>query len=117
MPIQSGPFTGGDAGNPGKRSVLLGRYAEASVGGVLIALLFDWKIHYKTDKIDSTGHSDLWRRHLPTVSEWEFTSKGYIIPGSANHYGRLWSAGSTLSILTVTGYSGSVAAGTPIFQG
>jgi hypothetical protein len=100
------------------RQVINGRYAEASVGGgVVIALLFDWSVKFKSDHIDATGHGDLWRKHLPTVTEWEFKAKSFVVPASANHYGRLWSAGSTLTLLTINGYDGKVTTGTPIFTG
>ena len=100
------------------RSVLVGRYAEASVGGVLIALLTYWKVEYSTKAIDTTAHGDTWERNIGGRSSWTFTAKGYIVPGSASHYlNQLWSSGAAPVAFTVAGFSGTVAAGTKIFEG
>lgn len=101
-----------------QRSVLIGRYAEASVGGTLIALLFDWKVTYEGRTVDLTAHGDKWDYIVPLPSSWTFTAKGYIVPASVNHYPKqLWTAASLPAYVTVAGFSGSVASGTKIFEG
>src|SRR5690348_9776409 len=103
------------------RSALIGRYAEAAVGGVLIALLTEWEVTVEQKIIELTAHGDYWEYQVPTVAGWTFRAKGHVVPGSANHYiNSLWAANAlpgTSGYVTITGYSGSVATGTPIFQG
>lgn len=100
------------------RSVLVGRYAEASVGGVLIALLFDWEVTVEGKTADLTAHGDFWQYIVPLPSRWRFRSKGYIVPGSVNHYVHaLWQASAFPAYVTIAGWSGSVASGTKIFEG
>lgn len=103
---------------PAPRSVLNGRYAEASLGGVLIALLFDWEAQVETDTADTTAHNDKWKHFVPLDSGWTFRARGYIIPGSAAHYiNSLWAANAQPGYVTVAGFSGTVGAGTKIFEG
>jgi hypothetical protein len=100
------------------RSVLVGRYAEASVGGLLIALLFDWKVEVTGKTIDLPAHGDKWDYVVPLQSGWTFTAKGYMVPGSSAHYiNALWSSASLPAYFIVAGFSGSVASGTKIFEG
>lgn len=100
------------------RSVLNGRYAEASVGGVLIALLTEWEVIVTTDDADTTAHGDYWQQHAVLDSGWTFRAKGYVVPGSAAHYiNSLYSSatGAATAVL-VAGFSGALA-GTKIFEG
>jgi hypothetical protein len=100
------------------RNALVGRYAEASLGGVLIALLTEWEVTYSHDTADGTAHGDVWKHNYPLDSGWTFRAKGFVVPGSASHYlNALWSSGSAVAYFTVAGYSGSVASGTKIFEG
>lgn len=100
------------------RSVLNGRYAEASIGGVLIALLTNWKVKYSTKAIETTAHGDIWERNIAGRASWTFTAKGFVVPGSAAHYlNALWSSGAAPVAFTVAGFSGSVSGGTKIFEG
>lgn len=100
------------------RSVLVGRYAEASVGGTLIALLTDWEATIETDTADVTAHGDVWQFNAPLPSRWTFRAKAFVVPGSAAHYlNALWASGALPSQVTVAGFSGSVASGTKIFEG
>ena len=100
------------------RSALVGRYAEASLSGVLIALLFDWKVTFAGKTVDLTVHLDTWEYIVPLPSGWTFTAKGYVVPASVLHYPHaLWS-GTVLPVyFTVAGFSGSVNSGTKIFEG
>jgi hypothetical protein len=100
------------------RAVLNGRYAEASVGGILIALLFDWKVTVSGKVIELPIGGDTWDYLAPLRSGWTFSAKGYMVPGSANHYVKaLWAANTTTPYFVIEGFSGSVQSGTPIFQG
>lgn len=100
------------------RSALVGRYAEASLGGTLIALLFDWEVTYETDTADATAHGDFWKVTLPLDSGWTFRARGYVVPASAAHYGnQLYTSSAVPANVTVAGYSGSVSGGTKIFEG
>jgi hypothetical protein len=100
------------------RSALVGRYAEASLGGTLIALLFDWKVTFTGKTVDLTAHLDTWEYIVPLPSGWNFTARGYIVPASVNHYlHTLWSKTVLPVYVTVAGFSGSVASGTKIFEG
>jgi hypothetical protein len=100
------------------RSVLNGRYAEASVGGVLIALLFEWSVDVETTTVDLTAHGDTWKYIIPIVAGWTFKAKGYVVPASTGHQiNALWSSGGPTANVTVAGFSGSVATGTKIFEG
>jgi hypothetical protein len=100
------------------RSVLHGRYAEASLGGTLIALLKDWEVTVETDVVDVTAHSDVWKVFDALDSGWTFRAKSYVVPASAAHIiNQLYSSGALPPAITVAGYSGSVASGTKIFQG
>lgn len=100
------------------RSALVGRYAEASLSGTLIALLFDWEVTIETDTVDATAHGDFWKVNLALDSGWTFRARGYVVPGSASHYlNSLWNSSAIPANVTVAGYSGSVATGTMIFQG
>lgn len=96
---------------------LIGRYAEASIGGVLIALLFDWEVTVEHDTEDVTAHGDHWQQHVPLDAGWRFRCRGYVVPGSAAHYiNTAFGAGPQASF-ALAGYSGSVATGTLIFAG
>ncbi len=100
------------------RSALVGRYAECSLGGTLVALCFEWECTYETDTVEATAHGDYWKVTLALVSGWTFRARGYVVPASANHYlNVLWSSGAIPANFTVAGYSGSVASGTAIFSG
>ena len=100
------------------RSALVGRYAEASIGGVLIALLTDWTVEYSTRAIETTAHGDIWERNISGRASWTFTAKGFVVPGSTAHYlNVLWASGSAPAAVTVAGFSGTVAGGTKIFEG
>lgn len=101
-----------------QRSVLNGRYAEASLGGVLIALLYDWEATVEGKVADATAHGDSWEYKLPLQSTWKFRAKGYVVPASASHYIKtLWAANTLTVLFTVAGFSGTVASGTKIFEG
>lgn len=100
------------------RSALVGRFAEASLGGTLIALLFDWEVTYETETADATAHGDYWKVTLAMESGWTFRARGYVTPASAAHYGNsMWSSSAIPANVTVAGYSGSVSGGTKIFEG
>lgn len=100
------------------RSVLNGRYAEASLGGTLIALLTEWEVNVTTDDTDTTAHGDVWQQHAVLDSGWTFRAKGYVVPGStATLINQLYTSGSIPSGVTVAGFSGTVAGGTKIFEG
>ncbi len=100
------------------RAALVGRYAEASLAGTLVVLLFDWEVTYETDTVDATAHGDIWKVTLAMQSGWTFRARGYVTPASAAHYGNaMWSSGAIVANFTVAGYSGSVASGTKIFEG
>lgn len=100
------------------RSVLNGRYAEASVGGVLLALLFDWEITVDTDTADVTAHGDVWKFKVPLDSGWKFRAKGYVVPASAAHYiNSQWSSGAVPANVTIAAFSGTVGTGTKIWEG
>lgn len=100
------------------RDVLHGDFAEASVGGVLIALLTEWSVDVDTDTADVTAHGDEWKYNVALDSGWTFKAKGYIVPGSASHYmNSLYSSGAVPANVTVAGYSGTVSGGTKIFEG
>lgn len=100
------------------RSALIGRYAEASIGGVLIALLFDWKVTYHTQTVDLPAGGDIGEYPVPIRTGWTFTAKAYVVPASVTHLlEQLWHANSLPGQITIAGFSGSVATGTKIFQG
>lgn len=100
------------------RSILNGRYAEASVGGTLIALLTEWEVTVDTDLADTTAHGDVWKQQAVLDSGWTFRAKGYVVPGSTGHrINSLYSSGSIPPAVTVAGFSGTVAGGTKIFEG
>ncbi len=100
------------------RAVLNGRYAEASLNGVLIALLSDWTVTVTGKTADVTAHGDVWDFKVPLPSGWKFTAKSFVVPASVSHMIHALFASATLPpAVTVTGYSGSVASGTPIFAG
>lgn len=100
------------------RDALNGRYAEASLAGTLVALLFDWEVTIETDTADATAHGDYWKVNLALDSGWTFRARGYVVPASAAHYlNVLWSSSTIPANFVVAGYSGSVSAGTMIFQG
>lgn len=100
------------------RNALVGRYAEASVGGVVIALLTEWEVTYTHDTADGTAHGDFWKHNYPLDSQWTFRARGFVTPGSANHYlNALWTANTAAAYVVVAGFSGAVSGGTMIFQG
>jgi hypothetical protein len=100
------------------RSVLNGRYAEASVGGVLIALLYEWEVTVDTDSADVTAHGDPWKYKVALDSGWTFRAKSYVVPASAAHIiNSLYSSGAVPPNVVVAGFSGTVAGGTKIFEG
>lgn len=101
-----------------QRTVLNGRFAEASLGGTLIALLTDWEWKVATDIIDLSAHGDVWKRKKPKISDWTFNAKSFVVLASAAHLiNQLYSSGSLPALVTVAGYSGSVSGGTKIFEG
>src|SRR4051812_715173 len=101
-----------------QRNVMQGRYAEAAIGGVLLALLTDWSLRLRTDTQDITGHGDIWRYTVPVVTGWTFTASGFIVPGFPPQYLKsLWRTGGTIQYFQVRGYDKSVASGTKIFEG
>jgi hypothetical protein len=100
------------------RSVLVGRYAECSVGGVTVALCTDWKVEYSTKAIETTAHGDIWERNIAGRASWTFTAKGFVVPGSAGHYlNQFWASGAAPAAVTVAGWSGANSTGTKIFEG
>ena len=100
------------------RAVLHGRYAEAAIGGTLVALLYEWEVEVETDTVDVTGHGDFWKFNTAIASGWTFRAKQYVIPASASHtINLLYSPSAVPAQFTVAGYSGSVASGTKIFEG
>jgi hypothetical protein len=100
-----------------QRSILIGRYAEASIGGTLLALLFDWKVSLHTAKIEAEGYGDVWAYPVPTVSGWTFTAKGYVVPGyPAQYLKSLWKSSGQQVYFTVQGWGGNVG-DTKIFEG
>ena len=100
------------------RTVANGRYAEASLGGTLVALLTDWSVTVDTDIIDLTAHGDVWKRKKPTQSGWKFKAKSFVVLASAAHLiNALYSSGAVPALFTVAGYHGSVASGTKVWEG
>jgi hypothetical protein len=99
------------------RSVLNGRYAEASVAGVVLALLFDWEVTVETDTADATAHGDLWKLPLALDSGWRLRCRGYVVPASANHYINQMYVPGAGSLLTVACWSGATGTGTKIWEG
>lgn len=106
------------ASDTSARNVLHGDFAEASVGGVLIALLTEWEVTVDTDTADVTAHGDEWKFNVALDSGWTFRAKGHVVPGSASHYlNSLYASTAVPPNVVVAGYSGSVATGTKIFEG
>lgn len=100
------------------RQVLNGRYAEAAIGGVLLALLTDWEVHFKTEEVDFAGPGDYWAYRQPFVTDWYFTAKGWASPNASPQYiNSLWQTTGPQAQFQVRGYAGSVASGTKIFEG
>lgn len=100
------------------RAVLDGHFAEASIGGTLIALLFEWEATIDTDTTDLTAHGDVWKVTAALDSGWRFRARGYVVPASVNtKINDLYTSGALPVTITVAGYSGSVASGTKIFEG
>lgn len=100
------------------RDVLHGDFAEASVGGVLIALLTEWEVTVDTDTADITAHGDEWKYNAALDSGWTFRAKGHVVPASASHYlNSLYSSSAVPANVVVAGFSGTVAGGTKIFEG
>src|SRR5947207_15317968 len=103
---------------PSPRSVLVGRYAEASTGGVVFALLFDWELTVETDTADATAHGDVWKIAIGLDTNWRLRARGYVVPASTAHYiNQHWATGQPSTTFTVACYSGTVGAGTKIFEG
>jgi hypothetical protein len=97
-----------------------GRYAEASLGGTLIAVLTEWEVTVETDTADATAHGDMWQFPLPLDSGWRVRCRGWIVPGSAAHYINAYypsGAAGVIATIIFRGYSGTVAGGTLIFEG
>jgi len=100
------------------RSVLHGDFAEASIGGTLIALLTEWEVTVDTDTADVTAHGDEWKFNVALDSGWTFRAKGHVVPASASHYmNALYTSSAVPANITVAGFSGTVASGTKIFEG
>lgn len=104
------------------RSVLIGRYAEISIGAspVVLALCTKWELTVDTDTVESVAHGEIWKKPLTLDSGWEINATGYVVPGSAAHYINQFylNTGSAQETLyTVTCWSGATTSGTKIFEG
>ena len=67
------------------RAIQNGRYAEAAVGGVLIAFLTEWDVKVNTDTADTTAHGDGWQYNQALDSGWVFSAKQWVPALSVNH--------------------------------
>lgn len=100
------------------RGILNGRFAEAAIGGVLIGFLFEWSVDISTDTADTTAHGDVWQYNKPLDSGWTFKAKEYVPVATDTHIlNTLYTTATVPVQVTVAGYSGTVAAGTKIFEG
>ncbi len=100
------------------RAVLNGRYAEASIGGTLLALLFDWSVEVHTDHHPAEGYGDVWKYPIPVVSGWTCVAKGYVVPNFPPQYIKsLWKAGGQQLYFDFVGYASTVAVNNQIWAG
>ena len=101
-----------------QRQVLQGRYAEASVSGVVFLYLVDWEVEFETHQYPISGHGDVWVYEVPLRTSWRFKAKGYCALGESPRYLKnLWKSSGTPASVTISGYDKSAASGTLIFQG
>jgi len=107
--------------SPAVRNVLIGRYAECSIGGVVLVFLFDWEINITSELTNLTACGDRWRVFVPIDSEWNARARGYIAPSAGTSYisgayTSLAATGGAAQLLTFAGYT-AVTGGQQIWAG
>lgn len=104
------------------RSAVVGRYAECSIAvgagaDAVCVLLFDWELNANFDFADVTAHGDSWKYKTFLDGDWTARAKGYVVPGSTNHYIKNATASSVPVSLTFKGWSGPTTSGTLLWAG
>src|SRR5437763_16902286 len=90
------------------RPILHGRFAEAAIGGVVVANCFEREVEVETETADVTAFGDVWKFNAPLASGWTFLAKQYVIPPSASHtINTLYYSAAVPSQFTDAGYSSS----------
>lgn len=98
------------------RSAVVGRYAECSIGGVVLVLLFDWEVTVNFDYADTTAHGDLWKQKVFLDGDWTARARGYVVPGSTTQYINSGISSGSPATLTFAGWS-SATGGTKLWEG
>lgn len=88
----------------GKRTYVIGRYAECFVGGVLVANLFHWEVKPVFDYSNLTAHGDYWQINAFLDAGWTARVRGYLNL-QADTYFKAYTANNIPPLLTFVGYS------------
>src|SRR2546430_10505973 len=99
------------------RSAVVGRYAECSIGGVVLVLLFDWEVTVNFDYADTTAHGDLWKQKVFLDGDWTARARGFVVPGTINQYINAGMSSGVPATLTFAGWSGAVSVGSKLWEG
>lgn len=105
--------------SPIARNVLVGRYAECTLNGLVLVFLFDWEITITSDTVNLTATHDRWKIFVPVDSDWTARAKGYIAPSASTSYisGAYQAGGAGIpALLTFAGYS-AVTGGQKLWEG
>jgi hypothetical protein len=107
--------------SPIVRNVLVGRYAECSIGGLVLVFLFDWEINVESDLVNLTATGDRWKIFVPVDSGWTGRGRGYIAPSAPTSYisaayGGVAGTGGTPASLIFAGWT-SATGGQKIWEG
>jgi hypothetical protein len=68
------------------RNVLVGRYAECAINGLVLVFLFEWEVNVESSLVNLTATGDRWQVYVPVDSTWTARGRGYISPNVSTSY-------------------------------
>ena len=98
-----------------QKTTAIGRYAEASIGGVVIAQLYDWEVSIEADYEDVTAHGDEWEVVVPLKQRWTFRARQYCLLNVATSLTAFTTSAEPAG-MTVRCYTEPAATGSIVFQ-
>lgn len=99
-----------------QKTTAIGRYAEASIGGVLIVQLYDWELVIEADYEDVTAHGDEYEVVVPLKQRWTFRARQYILLNTATSL-TAFTVSAEPATMEVRCYTEPASSGTIRFRG
>src|SRR5947209_114278 len=120
IPVDQQPFPGSSPGTSGTaaRAFVVGRFAVCTIGGSIVANVFDWSIEVNFDYADSTAHGDAWKQKVFLDGDWTARGRGYLTFAGATTYIKSYTSSGGPTLVTFIGYAdGPPSPAVPIWQG